>query len=170
MKRVLITGGAGFIAHHLIYHILKTTNWDGFQGALHIGWEYVILRKEFSKMYQKPNNLIPNILISMGATDIKQMTEFVVGTLDLIDEPFTTTIIIGPGFQNENDLKSQLDSVHYKYTIYFNPDNISKIMSRSNLAIISFGVTAYELTALNVPALYLFKSNTINKKTNQYFL
>ena len=28
MKRVLITGGAGFIAHHLIYHILNTTNWQ----------------------------------------------------------------------------------------------------------------------------------------------
>ena len=28
MKKVLITGGAGFIAHHLIYHILKTTNWE----------------------------------------------------------------------------------------------------------------------------------------------
>tara|TARA_S200000501_G_scaffold14695_1_gene12990 strand:- start:296 stop:1321 length:1026 start_codon:yes stop_codon:yes gene_type:complete len=28
MKRVLITGGAGFIAHHLIGHILKTTDWE----------------------------------------------------------------------------------------------------------------------------------------------
>ena len=28
MKKVLITGGAGFIAHHLIYQILKTTNWE----------------------------------------------------------------------------------------------------------------------------------------------
>jgi len=28
MKKVLITGGAGFIAHHLIYYILKTTNWE----------------------------------------------------------------------------------------------------------------------------------------------
>ena len=28
MKKVLITGGAGFIAHHLIYHILKTTDWE----------------------------------------------------------------------------------------------------------------------------------------------
>tara|TARA_B100001250_G_scaffold412440_1_gene443668 strand:+ start:2140 stop:3177 length:1038 start_codon:yes stop_codon:yes gene_type:complete len=27
-KKILITGGAGFIAHHLIYHVLKTTNWD----------------------------------------------------------------------------------------------------------------------------------------------
>ena len=28
MKRVLITGGAGFIAHHLIYYLLKKTNWN----------------------------------------------------------------------------------------------------------------------------------------------
>ena len=28
MKRVLITGGAGFIAHHLIYYLIKNTNWE----------------------------------------------------------------------------------------------------------------------------------------------
>ncbi len=27
MKNVLVTGGAGFIAHHLIYFLLKNTNW-----------------------------------------------------------------------------------------------------------------------------------------------
>jgi dTDP-glucose 4,6-dehydratase len=28
MKRILITGGAGFIAHHLICKILKETDWE----------------------------------------------------------------------------------------------------------------------------------------------
>ena len=28
MKKVLITGGAGFIAHHLIYYLLEKTNWS----------------------------------------------------------------------------------------------------------------------------------------------
>ena len=28
MKRVLITGGAGFIAHHLIYYLVKNTDWE----------------------------------------------------------------------------------------------------------------------------------------------
>jgi dTDP-glucose 4,6-dehydratase len=28
MKRVLVTGGAGFIAHHVINHILTTTDWE----------------------------------------------------------------------------------------------------------------------------------------------
>ena len=28
MKKVLITGGAGFIAHHLIYYLIINTNWS----------------------------------------------------------------------------------------------------------------------------------------------
>ena len=28
MKKVLITGGAGFIAHHIIAHIIKNTDWE----------------------------------------------------------------------------------------------------------------------------------------------
>ena len=28
MKNVLITGGAGFIAHHIIGHIIKNTDWN----------------------------------------------------------------------------------------------------------------------------------------------
>ena len=28
MKNVLITGGAGFISHHIIAHIIKKTNWN----------------------------------------------------------------------------------------------------------------------------------------------
>ena len=27
MKKVLVTGGAGFISHHLIYYLIKNTNW-----------------------------------------------------------------------------------------------------------------------------------------------
>ena len=28
MKKVLVTGGAGFIAHHVIEHILDKTDWE----------------------------------------------------------------------------------------------------------------------------------------------
>ncbi len=28
MKRILLTGGAGFIAHHTIRHLLQNTDWE----------------------------------------------------------------------------------------------------------------------------------------------
>ena len=28
MKNILITGGAGFISHHLINYLIKKTNWN----------------------------------------------------------------------------------------------------------------------------------------------
>ena len=28
MKKVLITGGAGFIAHHIVEFLIKNTNWE----------------------------------------------------------------------------------------------------------------------------------------------
>ena len=28
MKNILITGGAGFISHHLIYYLIRKTNWN----------------------------------------------------------------------------------------------------------------------------------------------
>ena len=31
-KRILITGGAGFIAHHVIDKILSTTDWEELKG------------------------------------------------------------------------------------------------------------------------------------------
>ena len=50
MKKILITGGAGFIAHHLIYHILKTTNWEiisldrlDYSGNLESFRQYIII-------------------------------------------------------------------------------------------------------------------------------
>ena len=159
---------------------LEKTNWDEFQGVLYVGWEFVILRKEFSKTYPKPNNSIPNILVSMGGTDEKNMTDFVVNSLNEIKEAFKAIILVGPGYSHLEKLESNLKLVNYKFELYQNPDNVAEVMSTANLAIISFGVTAYELAALKIPSIYfcltcdheesstLFEHEGIGKTISQY--
>lgn len=134
---------------------LERANWNGFEGELHVGWEYVILRKEFSQTYSKPNNPVPNILVFMGGTDEKNITRFVVETLGLIEAGFTANIILGSGYQYKEDLVNILAKVEYNYFIYEDPHNIAETISQSDFGIISFGVSAYELAALKVPAMYL---------------
>ena len=134
---------------------LEKTNWDGLNGKLCAGWEYVILRKEFSRSYPRLKNPIPNILVSMGGTDEKNMTRFVIEALSLIEARLRVSIILGQGYQYKNELLDVLAEAEYDYFIYNDTPNIAEIMSQSDLGIISFGVSAYELAALNIPAIYL---------------
>lgn len=82
MKRILITGGAGFIAHHLINKILSTTDWEiitldrlDFSGNLNRLNEVVL---SFPKSEQKRVQIIhhdlkaelnPEIIASIGKVD-----------------------------------------------------------------------------------------------------
>ena len=134
---------------------LEKLNWDGFEGKLYAGWEYVVLRKEFLQKYPKPNNTVPNILVSMGGTDEKNMTEFVVNSLNQIERKFKAVIVVGEGYPYLQQLEKSLEEVHFEFELYQDPENISEIMSQTDFAVISFGQTAYELVALQVPALYI---------------
>jgi len=81
-KKILITGGAGFIAHHLIDKILSTTDWDivtldrlDFSGNLNRLHEVV---SAYSKAEQKRVRVIhhdlkaelnPEITATIGKVD-----------------------------------------------------------------------------------------------------
>jgi spore coat polysaccharide biosynthesis predicted glycosyltransferase SpsG len=129
--------------------------WDDYKGQLFVGWEYVILRKEFCITYQSTNSTCPNILISMGGTDEFDLTNFATKSIDTISENFSATIILGPGYAHEVKLRKLLSTVNFPFSIYRDPQNMAMIMSKSDIALISFGQTAYELAALHIPSLYL---------------
>ena len=59
-------------------------------------------------------------------------------------------------------LKSYYNEINkhkLNYKIYKNPSNIFDIMIKSDFAIISFGVTAYELANLGIPSFYISLSD-----------
>ena len=118
--------------------------------------------------YPKPKNRIPHILISMGGTDEKNMTSFVIEALDELNEKFKAAIITGSGYPFTNELNNILKFVKYRYELFQDPHNVAEIMSSVDLAIISFGVTAYELASLNIPALYLCLSSDHEKSSRLF--
>ena len=134
---------------------VERLNWEGFTGDLFIGWEYVLLREEFSKKYSRPANEIPMVLVTMGGSDPAGLTIKVLKALQSIDSQIKIEIIIGPGFSRHDELKEVLIKMKNDYRLHNNPANLAEIMAKSDLAIASFGVTAYELAAVGVPAIYL---------------
>jgi len=84
MKRVLVTGGAGFIAHHLIDTIIQTTD-----------WEIVTLdRLDYSGSYNRLHDILKdytpeqkkrvNIVFHDLKASINPLTDAKIGTIDYV--------------------------------------------------------------------------------------
>ena len=139
---------------------VKRIDWTGFTGKLHIGWEWVILRKEFSiapcPLPQAPSSIshVPKILVTMGGSDPQGMTLKAVKALEMLDEGFEAVVVLGAGSQHKKQLASLLSDCKHYVDVQEDVQDMAKLMSQSDLAVASFGLTAYELAAMGVPAIY----------------
>ena len=131
-------------------------DWTGFSGQLYTGWEWVILRPEFSK-HSASKNIYDRlqILVTMGGSDPAGLTLKVLAALDGLNEEFDTKGVLGFSFMWNAELDALLGKAEREFTILRNVSNMAEVMSDAHFAIASFGVTAYELAAMGVPALYL---------------
>lgn len=136
---------------------VKKMDWSGFKGQLMVGWEWVILRKEFineAKKQRHPNDRL-HILVTMGGSDPAGFTLKAMEALELLEEEFDTTVVLGRAFSGEKELHDFLIRAKREFKILKNVENMAKIMASADLAIASFGVTAYELAYMGVPAVYI---------------
>ena len=129
-------------------------DWTDFSGDLYVGWEYVILRKQFCNKIKNKVSDEPVILVSMGGTDKNNMTGFAINVLNELNHKFRVIIILGLKYPHMNELRNDLDRVDFQYELFHNPEDVADVMLQAQFAIVSFGVTAYELAAVNIPALY----------------
>jgi len=139
---------------------VKRMSWAGFKGRLYSGWEWVILRREFNEWKKKQNKessdiQIPKILITAGGSDPMGLTLEIVRALNMLKMDFMTLIVLGPGFSYYSELNSLLTKASYPHKIFKNLSSMTTVMSQANLAIATFGMTAYELTVMGVPVIYI---------------
>lgn len=138
-------------------------NWTGFQGDYFSGWEWVILRTQFSNRkdhWNKKNDKVHpgsplNVLVSMGGSDPAGFTLMAIQALDTIIVNLNIIIVLGVGFRYELELRNLLRNSIHSYEVHLNVIDMASLMARADLAIASFGVTAYELAAMSVPSLLL---------------
>jgi spore coat polysaccharide biosynthesis protein SpsF len=130
-------------------------DWSGFTGTLYCGWEYVILRDEFRSKFSIKENKYPKLLITMGGSDPENLTLQVLKSVEKLPTHCDIDILIGPGFTGRNELEDFLKKTKKNTTVYSNLTDPAELFSSSDLAIVSFGTTAYELARVGIPAIYL---------------
>jgi spore coat polysaccharide biosynthesis protein SpsF len=134
---------------------VQRLSWTGFTGQLYVGWEWVVLRREFGQRENGLPNERPVVLLTMGGSDPKGLTLKALKALDLLDEDFQTIVLLGPGFSRRDALNKLLLTTRRHFEVRENIVTAADLMNQADLAVASFGVTAYELAAMGVPSILL---------------
>ena len=134
---------------------VQRLEWTGFAGELHVGWEWVVLRREFAQRPPRVPHERPAVLVTMGGSDPAGLTLKAVKALDLLVKDFETMVVLGPGFVHHEALGALLSGTRRDFDVRQSAPNMRSLMARSDLGVVSFGVTSYELAAMGVPAIHL---------------
>ena len=134
---------------------VENLEWTDFSGKLYVGWEWVVLGRDIAHCPTRVAHSRPVVLVTMGGSDPAGLTLRAVAALELLEEDFETKVMLGPGFSHHEALKKLVAGARRKFEVHENLADLIAVMAQADLAVASFGVTAYELAAMGVPAIHL---------------
>ncbi len=140
--------------------ILKM-DWTGMTGRKFVGWEWVLLRGQFQAAHEKrlaealPAKAPPTLLVTMGGSDPAGMTLKALRALNLVKARFHAVIVLGASFCHEEALHQLIADVSFSFELQRAVSDMGALMLSADLALACFSVTAYELAATGVPAIFL---------------
>jgi spore coat polysaccharide biosynthesis predicted glycosyltransferase SpsG len=130
-------------------------DWRGFSGTRVVGGEWVVLRRAFAEPPVRAVRQRPTVLVTMGGSDPAGMTLTAVDGITRMTERFDLTVVLGPGYRDHERLGVRLGRIGRTVMIVERAADMRALMLDADVAIASFGVTAYELAATATPALHL---------------
>jgi len=134
---------------------VRDLDWHSFAGHRYVGWEWVILRQQFATPQLSLEGEERHLLITMGGSDPAGLTEKVIDIMENNNQNFTATIVVGNGNSRVEKIDQLVQKATRSLKLRTNVKNMASLMSKADLAIATFGVTAYELAAIKTPMILL---------------
>jgi spore coat polysaccharide biosynthesis protein SpsF len=133
----------------------ETLDWKGARCCVRVGWEWALLGT-WRTAPAAPRLLPrPTLLVTMGGSDPKGLTLGVARALRELDPLFRARFVIGPGMENGARIAKAIVSLAPHFETVEGANDLATEYAASDMALAAFGVTAYELAAAGVPAVYL---------------
>ena len=97
----------------------------------------------------------PILLVAMGGSDPQGLTLRAAKALAPLDPIFRIRFVIGTGVKDAAKIAAAVVALQGNYETVEGADDLATEYASADLALCAFGVTAYELAAFGVPAVYL---------------
>ena len=139
-----------------------------------LGTEYLLLREEFSHLPERRlNEKARRILVTVGGGDPLNLTPKIIKAVDNIDnycyknftnkdefkEELELDVIIGPAFDNVDEIVAVVKEVKLAVRLHFNVQRISQLMLDADLAVSAGGSTLYEMAVTGTPAIAILQAD-----------
>ena len=129
--------------------------WTGARTVPRIGWDYALLGLHPHPVAVRAPGARPTLLVTMGGSDPAGLTLRAARLLAPLDSPFRMRFVIGGGMKEAGKVAAAIVAMKSNYETVEGADDLSTEYASADLALCAFGVTAYELAAFGVPAIYL---------------
>ncbi len=130
-------------------------DWTGSDCVARIGWEWALLGLRKAKLKPRAHAPRPTLLVTMGGSDPFELTLRAARALSKLDSVFRARFVIGPGMADGARTASAIARLALNFETIEGAGDLAVEYASSDAALSTFGVTAYELAAYGVPALYL---------------
>jgi len=141
-------------------------DWAGANTLPRVGWEWTLTglnpnaapRAGFQPGRPGkglPKSARPTLLVAMGGSDPFGLTPRCAKALAPLDPVFRVRFVIGAGMKDGKKIAESLVKLKSNYETVEGANDLSIEYANADLALCSFGVTAYELAASGTPAIYL---------------
>ncbi len=133
----------------------KALDWSGSNTLPRLGWEWALLGLNPNATPTRGASSRPTVLVAMGGSDPHGLTLRMAKALAVLDTAYRIRFVIGTGMKNADTVARGLVALKKNYETVEGADDLSIEYVSADVALCAFGVTAYELAACGIPALYL---------------
>jgi len=133
----------------------KALDWRDSNTLPRIGWEWSLLGLNPHTGAARAPSSLPTLLVAMGGSDPHGLTLRMARALAPLDSVFRVRFVIGTGMKDGSTVARGLVALKKNYETVEGADDLSTAYASADVALCAFGVTAYELAACGIPAIYL---------------
>lgn len=131
----------------------EALDWDQSHCAVRIGWEWSVI----GVAQHRPRGPLPRptLIVTMGDSDPEGLTLKTAKALTQLASVFRARFVVGPRFKDKQRVAKSIVSLHPNFETIEGADGLATEYATCDLALTVPGITACELAAFGVPALYL---------------
>jgi len=134
---------------------VKALDWTGARTVPRIGWEWSLTGLNPHLTPARALASRPTLLVAMGGSDPFGLTLRAAKALTGIDPSWRVRFVIGGGMPEGGKVAASIVAMSNRYETVEHADDLAIEYAHADLGLCAFGVTAYEMAAFGVPAIYL---------------